>query len=476
MRMIKNNAKRAASILFALLISASVMPIPSGSPAAAQTPDSIRVVAVEAAEEPVTAWAEAYNAATGEAFDVEFLADDAAVFGAAGGADIVFVGDTSSSDMIALDCGVLSRDYAPLPDLFAQYVNWAGCGGDEPDPAGLAQFVEFVVGPDGQQIAIDLGLLPAEVEVVDQAGATVVVPQPVRGIVSGYGVATYYVYAVGAGDRLQAGAYVGVRGPAAQDVFRKIDPDFDVKFTALSVLNQREINVEEVASLGPDLVIASARTQWTDTVEELGVPVLRFEGETPERLQEAMLLTGQVLGPDALYRAQMFNEYYDATLSEIVMQTEAIDRTPSVYFSGTEPLRVASGDMYQTAMIRAAGGEPVSADLTGFWNNVNLEQVLVWDPDVIFVPTYGGATVEAFTGSDEWAVVPAVAEGEVYQLPSFISPWDTPLPDSILGIIWMAETLFPDTLDLNCAGEVTYFYNTFYDYAIPQEEVQGLCQ
>jgi iron complex transport system substrate-binding protein len=99
----------------------------------------------------------------------------------------------------------------------------------------------------------------------------------------------------------------------------------------------------------------------------------------------------------------------------------------------------------------------------------------LWNPDVIFVPTYGGATVEAIIDADEWAILDAVRNRRVYQLPMFISPWDTPLPDSILGIIWMAETLYPDQIDLNCESEVTTFYNTFYDYTISEEEAQQLC-
>ncbi|MCD4685823.1 MAG: ABC transporter substrate-binding protein, partial [Anaerolineae bacterium] len=144
--------------------------------------------------------------------------------------------------------------------------------------------------------------------------------------------------------------------------------------------------------------------------------------------------------------------------------------------SGTKPLRTASRDMYQTAMIALAGGESVSAELVGFWNDVNLEQVLVWNPDVIFVPTYGGANVEAFTEPDEWGIIPAVEAGHVYQLPSFISPWDTPLPDSILGIMWMAEILYPEQIDLDCLAQTEYFYNTFYGYAISADETQRLCE
>lgn len=392
-------------------------------------------------------------------------------------ADVLFSSDFASEPPIDFECGVISMPYVVLPNLGARYLASEDCGDFvAPDTPVKKDFLTFAVSADGQQIAIDLGWLPDSITVTDQAGVSVTVPQPVRGVVSAYGVSTYYVYSVGAGDTLLAGSYIGVRGPAAQDAMRRIDPNFDTVFNAMSAVNQNEINIEELAELGPDLVLASARTQWVDTVSELGIPILRFEGESPELLKESMLLIGNVLGPNAAYRAQLFNAYYDAQLAVIEAQVAEVDETPRVYFSGTEPLRTASGDMYQTAMIELAGGVSVSAELTGFWNDVNLEQVLVWEPDVIFVPTYGGATVEAFTESEEWGIIPAVEAGRVYQLPSFISPWDTPLPDSILGIMWMAETLYPEQIDLDCPAQTEYFYNTFYDYAISADEIQRLCE
>jgi iron complex transport system substrate-binding protein len=413
---------------------------------------------------------------TSIAFALVYVESDNAVDAQAIDADIIITSNYAEEPPVDFECGVISRAYVLLPGMGARYLTSEDCGDFvSPKTLVMREFLRFAVSPDGQQIAIDLGMLPDVIEVTDQAGVTVAIPQPVRNIVSAYGVATYYVYTTGAGDRLAAAAYVGVRGPAAQDAMRRVDPNFDEVFTAVPALSQNEISLEEVAALQPGLILASARTQWLDSAAELGIPVLRFEGETPERLKEAMILIGTALGPDAAYRALQFNAYYDATLARIESQVSAVVATPRVYFSGTEPLRVASGEMYQTAMIAAAGGESVSADLTGFWNDVNLERVALWNPDVIFVPTYGGATVEAITGSGEWAILDAVQNGSVYQLPMFISPWDTPLPDSILGIIWMAETLYPAQIDLNCEGEVTTFYNTFYDYMISEEEVQQLC-
>jgi len=131
--------------------------------------------------------------------------------------------------------------------------------------------------------------------------------------------------------------------------------------------------------------------------------------------------------------------------------------------------------MYQTSIIEIAGGISVSAELTGYWNDVNLEQIAVWDPDLIIVPPYGGATVEAITDSPEWQILDAVQEGQVYQMPKLVVPWDTPAPDSVLAIVWLSQLLFPDQVELDCAEQAAYFYSIFYDYALSVEELDIIC-
>ena len=60
-------------------------------------------------------------------------------------------------------------------------------------------------------------------------------------------------------------------------------------------------------------------------------------------------------------------------------------------------------------------------------------------------------------------------------MPKLVIPWDTPSPDSVLGIIWMAQTLFPELETPNCAEQANFFYNTFYNYAITTEEIDSIC-
>ena len=188
-------------------------------------------------------------------------------------------------------------------------------------------------------------------------------------------------------------------------------------------------------------------------------------------------MTGQIFGPNSQAQAQAWVDYYDWIIESIQGQLTGIlpVEKPRVLFTGTESLRVVSGDMYQTNMINAAGGTSASAELSGYWNNINIEQVAVWNPELIIVPPYGGASVEAITESPEWQIIDAVMQGQVFLMPKLVVPWDTPAPDSVLGIVWMAELIHPDRVELSCAVETEFFYNTFYSYGISKGEITAIC-
>lgn len=382
----------------------------------------------------------------------------------------VFV-DEDADLMAVLDfTGEEDRPVVPatfLPDAVLIPVN---------ESQDVQSFIDFAISPEGQQILIDLDFLPEVVIVTDQAGNSVEIPQPVYRVISAYGPATALVYSVGAGDRLVSASYLGARDPQGAAAMERIDPRFQ-EIMGDDNFNQDDFNIEQAALLEPDLVLTSARADWLDVSDQLDISVFLFEAETPDLLMEAVLLTGQLFGPHTTAQAEAWVSYYEMVVTRIASQTEAIpeDERPQVLFTGTNPLRVASGDMLQTDIIEFAGGVSVSAELFGFWNDVNMEQIAIWDPEVIIVPPYGGASVEAITESPEWQILDSVQAGFVYRMPKLVAPWDTPAPDSVLGIIWMAQLLNPDLVDLDCSEETQYFYNTFYNYAITVDEIATLC-
>ena len=313
----------------------------------------------------------------------------------------------------------------------------------------------------------------ADVQVIDQTGRLVSIPQPVTRIVSAYGISTYYVYALGAGDRIVNAWYVQIKGLSkAPDALWKMEPKLDEK------LSFGTPNLEDIVSRNPDLVLTNPTKHGdlADRLINLGIPAVQYIAETPNAMKEAMLLTGKVLGPETASRAQDFAAYYDRMMAKIADATKGIldaDRL-RVYFCGSSPLRAASGDMYQSLMVDTAGGVSVTAGMHGYWNNVNIEQILVWNPDVIIITSYGGLTVQQILDDPDWQSISAVKSGRVYKMPALAAAWDAPVPDSLLGIMWLAHALYPNEVNIDLAGECRTFYGDFYGYTLSDEEVARL--
>jgi hypothetical protein len=54
-------------------------------------------------------------------------------------------------------------------------------------------------------------------------------------------------------------------------------------------------------------------------------------------------------------------------------------------------------------------------------------------------------------------------------------PWDTPVPDVVLGVAWMAGKLLPGSpLPLDCGQRVIGFYKQFYGIDLPAADFTAL--
>ena len=142
-------------------------------------------------------------------------------------------------------------------------------------------------------------------------------------------------------------------------------------------------------------------------------------------------------------------------------------------FLGSEPQRVASGDMLQTEMIALSGGASVSAALRGGWSDVDLEQILVWDPDVIIIPSYASFSGVDLLEDPDWGALQAVRSKRVHTMPRVMGPWDTAVPDFILGVLWLSECFYPGTTT-DLAAEAQVFYERFYGLTLSSEQLDQL--
>jgi iron complex transport system substrate-binding protein len=299
--------------------------------------------------------------------------------------------------------------------------------------------------------------------VKDGLNRDVTIDGNVERIVSSYGIALHMVVALGAADRIQAIDVPSMKS----DFFKATIPQ---NAQGKSVGSPRELNIEEVAALDPDLVLVPGRNQeMVESLEKRGITVFGVVAETPQELNSTMLNLGKALGREQA--AQEFVAYYDQTIQDVKDRLAGLEKSqrPRVYLVGPMgALSTCSSDLYQHELIELCGGENVAAQLQGKldghgWLEIPAEQLITWDPEVILVVQYSGAKPEDILKDNRFRNIQAVKDKKVYRFPSQLNPWDYPSPQAVLGVKWLAATLHSDRFkDVDMQAEADGFFNRFY--------------
>ena len=297
------------------------------------------------------------------------------------------------------------------------------------------------------------------VTVTDQAGCQVTIESQPETLVSGYYITTSLLIALGLQDEL-----VGIEAKAdTRPIYALSAPEL---LELPSVGTAKEFDLEGCAALAPDLVILPLKLESAaDSLAELGIPALLVNPEDQALLNEAVTLIGTATNTQA--RAQALLDF-SAEQEQRLADTLAGAETPSVYLAGNSDFLSTAGDaMYQSDMIRMAGGVNAAAEITDtYWAEVSYEQVLAWDPDYIVLASDAGYTVDDVLADPNLAGCAAVENGNVFQIPGDAEAWDSPVPGGILGAVWLSSVLHPDLCpEADSLAVIDEFYQTFYGFA-----------
>ena len=299
--------------------------------------------------------------------------------------------------------------------------------------------------------------------VTDQAGREVEIGKEPKRLLSSYYITTSLIMALGIEDRL-----VGVEDNAD---FRPIYALSDPRILELpNIGTVKELDLEACAALSADLAILPMKLKNSvENLEALGIPVFLVEPESQELLREMIRLVGMATNTSA--RAEELIEFLQKQENDLNEKLSGAD-TPTVYLAGNSSLLQTAGNaMYQTDMIRLAGGQNVAAQIEdAYWVEIDYEQLLAWDPEYIILASNAKYTTEDVYTDPNLASCAAVMNGNVYQLPNDAEPWDSPVPGSILGSLWLANVLHPSLLtDTDCAAIMDEYYESFYDFTYSQK-------
>ncbi len=308
--------------------------------------------------------------------------------------------------------------------------------------------------------------LSGYITVKDGIGRTVKIKEPVEKVITLYGLAPPFLYLLGEGKKYYGGWIWG------EQFYKLIDPNVTEKANL-----GRSLSIEEIVKIHPQLVIMppwEANSRELSQLESLGIPVYVMKIESIHDIFYTLLTLGKVLGCEN--HAKQIVSYYNQSIQKfesIIKGAKAEPKVLVLYYSGHHHcFRTFGGDMFQSKLVKLAGGYPVSENLTGK-HDIDVEQVAKWNPDYIFIIQYGvsGEKVKKEITSDPaWAGIKAVKEGHVYVVPYDGENWIDPCPKFILGLWWMGMVLHPGLFK---GYNITKIANDFYEFAfhIPMSKV-----
>lgn len=259
-------------------------------------------------------------------------------------------------------------------------------------------------------------------------------------------------------------------------------------FSTLPVVGQfygtANLNPEEIVRIGPDLVIDigepkdSIARDMDDISASIGIPVIHITADlrtTPQAFRTLGKLLGREEKGEALAR---FCEKTLASAEEIVGRA-GNNKKSVLYCMGPSGLNVLAKGTFHTEILdwmadnRAVVDNPSSR---GSGNEANMEQILLWDPEVIL---FGAGSIYSSAADDAtWRQMRAIKSGSYYEIPGVPYNWmgGPPSINRYMGMIWLGKILYPQYAPYDLYAETAEYYRLFYSYDLSRERFDRLTE
>ena len=239
-------------------------------------------------------------------------------------------------------------------------------------------------------------------------------------------------------------------------------------------------NFETVVALKPDLIVDIGSINPTyvslaDRVQQqTGIPYALLDGRF-EGIADTYRKLGALTHTSA--RAETLAGYTERTVGTIRERVQPIpkEKRPRVYFArGPRGLDTALGGSINVETIEFLGAQNVAAERSGGLTSVSLEQVLLWNPDIIVtIDREFAAAVRTDSG---WAPVKAVRENRVHLSPRLPFGWVDfpPSVNRLIGLWWLAKIFYPEQFPEDMRGLTREFYGLFYQVTPTDAQIDSV--
>lgn len=298
---------------------------------------------------------------------------------------------------------------------------------------------------------------------LDAAGRYVVVPEKVARVYAAGPPASVLVFAI------NPAKLVGWTRAFRPDEARFL-PDRYRDLPELGRLTGRgnTANVELLLQARPELIVdvgatapvfaeLAARVQ-----EQTGLPYLLLDGRF-EAIPETLRALGHALGDKEA--AERLAAYCERALREVADRVARVpeDKRPRAYYGrGPRGLQTGLAGSINVQVMEYLGARNVAGATRGGLVAVSLEQVLAWNPEVVFTsdPNFHREVWH----DPRWQAVAAVRAKRVHLSPHLPFGWFDfpPGANRILGLYWAGKLLYPERFPEDLRVKTAEFYRLFY--------------
>lgn len=294
-----------------------------------------------------------------------------------------------------------------------------------------------------------------KITVTDGMKRKVELSKPAEKVLTNYPIAVQILCALNKQDNILGADGNVIKNPLT----------FSPKAGSSKTAASNDINVEQVIAAKPDIVIIYKKNkEIVPKLEKSNIKVFVISAENLDELKSTVKDLGILTGKEK--KSEEFMDYYTKKLDSINNKLKAVDQKnrPKVYMAGGSMYSTPGKNMFQNSLIELAGGINVAGSLSSNkWCDISAEQLIGWNPDIIVLTQYSGVKPQDVLNNAALKDVNAVKNKKVYLIPSKISSWDMPCPQTILGIMWLSAKTNPEVFkDTNITKEVDDFYQQFY--------------
>ena len=243
-----------------------------------------------------------------------------------------------------------------------------------------------------------------------------------------------------------------------------------------------DLNLESLLSIAPDIIIDMGEPKKTigedmDTLQgKVNIPVVHITALL-STTNAAFVKLGELLGreEDSAVLAEYCKTTYDSTLS--LMETVGESKKKMLYCLGDKGVNVIPEASFQAELLNLMADNIAVVEnpsSKGMGNEVDMEQIMVWNPEVILFAQE--SVFDTVKEDASWMEIDAIKNDHYYEAPEGPYNW-LGFPPSVqryLGMLWLSELLYGEISTVNLQEEVTEYYELFYHTQLTQEQYDRL--